>query len=139
MTGKSVDTKNLKKKVKKKPDKRHRKYKPSMGKELVKHMKEGYSFAAFAGRIGVARSALYKWVDRYPEFKAAKIEATEAALFFWERVGIEGLYMGGKDNPFNATVWIFNMKNRFGWRDKQEVDVNVDATVKISYKKDDES
>ena len=38
--------------------------------------------------------------------------------------------MGGKDNPFNSTIWIFNMKNRFNWRDKKETTVDVSDDVK---------
>ena len=33
----------------------------------------------------------------------------------------------------NATVWIFNMKNRFGWHDKQQVD-NISSDGSMSPK-----
>lgn len=37
---------------------------------------------------------------------------------WWERVGREGL----KEQVFQTGCWYANMKNRFGWRDKAEVD-----------------
>ena len=37
---------------------------------------------------------------------------------WWERQGRK--MTTGADG--NATVWIFNMKNRFSWHDKQQVD-----------------
>lgn len=32
---------------------------------------------------------------------------------------------------YNATSWIFNLKNNFNWKDKSEVDQNLNANVKI--------
>lgn len=96
------------------------KYKKEYTDLLIKHMSEGLSFESFAGLIGVARSTLYDWVDTIPEFAAAKEEAWARSLLHWERVGKEGMFMGGKDNPFNATVWVFSMKNKFSWSDRVE-------------------
>lgn len=56
-----------------------------------------------------------------PEFQAAVKKGEEACNIWWERLGRKLAMDGGG----NSAVWIFNMKNRFGWRDKQE-----DATDK---------
>jgi hypothetical protein len=48
------------------------------------------------------------------DFPAEKIEVSHRKrLKFWEELAIEG--------KINASVWTFNMKNRFGWRDRPEM------------------
>jgi len=99
------------------PTKYHRDY-----CEMLKtHMgKEGLSYEAFAGVIGVSVETLYAWERSYPKFSEAKREAFALNRVFWERIGAAG--MAGKIPGFNATVWIFNMKNRHGWRDRIETE-----------------
>lgn len=66
------------------------------------------------------------------EFKEEELSAIERNyLRFWEQIGIDGA-KGGKD--FNAPGWIFNMKNRAKWKDRQEVvgDSENPFEVKIS-------
>jgi hypothetical protein len=107
------------------------KYKPEYDQMLIDHMAKGYSFESFAGRIKVAGSTIYEWVEKHDAFREAKKKAFEENRFFWEGAGLEGLYMGGKDNPFNSTIWIFNMKNRFPkqWRDRQEIKQESKVTL----------
>ena len=56
-------------------------------------------------------------------YKKAELKNRE----FWERKGIE-LVNGATGN---AAVWIFNMKNRFNWRDKTEVDQKGDVKISV--------
>lgn len=108
-------------------------YKPEYCQQLLDHMTNGLSFEAFAGVIGVTRGTLYNWVEEHEDFAEAKAVALEKARLFWEKLGIdnalnvsESWHMGGsKSKSLNATIWIFNMKNRFGWRDKQHDEVDV--------------
>jgi hypothetical protein len=79
-------------------------------------MTDGYSFESFAGTIGVGRRVLFNWQNTHPEFKDAHDRASCAALLWWERVGRAGM----ASRTFNTAVWIFTMKNMFGWRDVQE-------------------
>ena len=109
------------------------KYKPDYCARLVKHMSEGYSFASFAGTLGVNRDTLYEWVKKYPDFKEAKAIGTEASKFFWEKIGINlatGLSKG------NVISWIFNMKNRFPdeWKDKVEDPQEAEIVREVSVK-----
>lgn len=96
-------------------------FKPEFCEQLVAHMSEGLSFETFGAVIDVAEKTLYNWTEKYPEFLQAKEKGFLANKYFWERAGINGM-KAGKD--FNAVVWIFNMKNRFRWRD--QVDVTSD-------------
>jgi len=86
---------------------------------LTEHMRGGKSFETFATAVGVARDTLYQWTKRHPEFAEAKTKATELALDFWEDLGIKG---ATGEKPVNPTIWIFNMKNRFGWRDRKQLE-----------------
>lgn len=113
------------------------KYKPEYCEMLIEHMASGLSYDTFPAVANCSLAVLYDWEKRHPEFLEAKKEAFNRNRLFWEKVGIEGMFMGGKDNPFNATVWIFNMKNRFSWRDKVEHDSSEEGIkVTLSYEKD---
>lgn len=95
------------------------KYRREFDAMLLQHLSEGLSFEAFAGVVKVNRDTLYQWIKRYSSFKEAKEEGTSQSLLYWEGMGISGTV--GKIPGFNTAMWIFNMKNRFRWRDRQEV------------------
>lgn len=61
---------------------------------------------------------LMKMVSDHPdEFSDDEVSGIERTYQrFWEKVGIEGAQ---GDDKFNAPGWIFNMKNRFKWSDRQ--------------------
>ncbi len=94
------------------------KYDPSYCDKLIEHMTGGLSFESFGGVVGVNRDTLYAWSKEHPDFKESKALATQAGRLFWERLGVDGVWNEPQRKTLNATVWIFNMKNRFGWRDK---------------------
>ena len=98
------------------------KYKPDYCIELIKHMQRGFSYDTFPAVIPdkVHLDTLYEWESKYPEFSEAKKIAFTRNRHFWEELGIKAS-LEQKQN-FNAAVWIFNMKNRFGWKDKTETE-----------------
>lgn len=96
-------------------------------------MKKGLSVESFAATIGVTKPTLYNWMKTHKEFKRAKEEGTELSRIFWEKMGIAG--MSGQIKGFNAALWIFNMRNRFGWRNfdlqykQQEAEISHDKIL----------
>lgn len=106
------------------------KFKPEYCQMLVNHMAEGYSFESFAALIDVSRETLYEWGRVHPEFSDSKKTAFDKNLLFWERAGITGMR---SPKEFCATTWIFNMKNRHKWRDKQEVEVSGESLIRLAY------
>jgi len=111
-----------------------KKYKEKFCADLLEHMGEGLSFACFAAKCGVTRATLYRWRDQYPEFKEAYEIGYCLSMLFWEKMGIAGTQ---GSIGFNTGSWCFNMKNRFGWKDKQETELT--STIKINIDKEDAS
>ena len=123
------------------------KYKEEFCEELIEHMAEGYSYEAFAGRIGTCKQTLYDWEKANPEFLDAKRTAFERSRFFWEKQGIDGVWAietfseeGKKEysKKLNSTAWIFNMKNRFNWTDKKDVTHGGDVKINLGYSLDED-
>lgn len=90
-----------------------------MCEQVIKFMGEGYSKQALAGKLGISRDTLYEWSKAHKEFSDTIKRGEAKSLFYWEQVGING--MMGKIKGFRPAVWIFIMKNRFGWRDNVAV------------------
>ena len=80
---------------------------------------EGKSKAQIRRDLGIHHSTWALWCDQHSEFSAAVKEAYELSMAWWEDIGMRGVHLGMK---FNATAYIFQVKNRFPreYRDRQE-------------------
>lgn len=104
------------------------KYKKEYCKKLIEHMSQGYSIGSFAGVVKVNKDTVYEWINVNKEFKEAKEYGESLSLLWWEKSGMDG--MRGAIPGFNATMWVFNMKNRFKWKDLHETKVDIEVDVK---------
>ena len=94
-------------------------YKIEYCQALMLHMGRGYSFQTFGAQIMVCINTLYDWCKAHPEFADAKLVGEQLSHYWWENQGKQGLNAGPA--TFHGQVWSITMKNRFGYRDKQEV------------------
>jgi hypothetical protein len=126
------------------------KYKKKYCSLLIEHMRNGLSFDAFAGVIEVNQDTLHEWKKRHKEFDKAYQNGKALSQLWWEQIGKAGAtgqltraeeeidpvtgraVMKRVPTTFNAATWIFNMKNRFNWRDKQEVENIGEAKTKVT-------
>lgn len=89
--------------------------------QLISEMSNGLSYTGCAGIFGVTFQTLYDWEKRYPEWKEAKEIGIAKSQVFWEKIGMQYIVSNPRGPCLNSSVWIFNMKNRFGWRDRTEI------------------
>ena len=107
----------------KKPTKsvgRPSKYDPAYCATVIELGREGASKAEMTHALGVSRPTMDGWAAQHPEFLYSVKEAIDLAQGWWEQKGREATFGGSPG--FNATAFIFQMKNRFpnDWRDRQE-------------------
>lgn len=79
-----------------------------------------------------------RWIEDEPEFSETIKVGRMLAETWWHKNGRSNL----QNKEFNYTGWYMQMKNRFGWRDKQDVNSTVDGKITIqtlSYKDYDDS
>lgn len=67
---------------------------------------------------GISDDLWYRFIEEEPEFSRTLKECRLLQESWWNA---KGRGMVGGDSG-NAAVWIFNMKNRFGWKDKTETE-----------------
>lgn len=95
-------------------------YDPSYCDMLIEHLKQGYSFESFAADVDVCKDTLYEWIKAHPEFSDAKKRGTAKSQKWWEKKSIDHLIISKDGDRLDTGNWIFNMRNRFGWRDRPE-------------------
>ena len=114
-------------------------YKPEYCQMLIEHMASGRSYESFPAVIDTCESTIRAWEERHPEFLEAKKIAWNKSLAWWENKMIENLEIfNSKDSTkvFNTTGWVFTMKNRFKWRDRQPEEVAQVTQVVVDNKKE---
>lgn len=93
-------------------------YQKKYCKKIIDCMSNGKTITQFAASIGVHRGTIYEWQNAYPEFYDAYKKAMVKSEAYWE----ERMQKGDCKNPTTA---IFFCKARFGWRDKQDIELRV--------------
>ena len=91
-------------------------------------MKQGAGLHELCAKLDISTETLHQWCDPegeyyIKEFSDAIKRGKALSLAWWES---QGRRLDAKD--FNHVLWYMNMKNRHGWRDKQEVEVKGEVT-----------
>lgn len=108
-------------------------YKPEMCDRVIELMRQGASMNEVAADIGIDRDTIKDWKNsespRYNEdFSAAIKKGVELSEAWWEKHGRTELH----SNTFNPTLWYMNMRNRFGWADKQEIKQDISGNITVN-------
>lgn len=85
------------------------------------HEPEPYTITGLALSLNMTREMLLNYQDK-EEFQDTIKRAKEKCQQYAEK----RLFSGG-----NVTGVIFNMKNNYGWKDKTEVDQNINLKAKL--------
>lgn len=108
------------------------KYQPEYCDRLIEHMSKGLSLDSFAGSIGVSVDCIHNWAKEYPDFAEAKKIGFAKMLLFFEEMGLGG--QTGEFEKWNASTYIFTMKNKCKWSDNPNPTDNEKKTFTLNYK-----
>jgi transposase len=111
------------------PAGRPSKYDPAFCDRVIELGKEGMGKCEMAAELDLCYNSFETYQADNPEFLKAVSHALRLSQAWWEKNGRLATF-GGFDG-FNATSYIFNMKNRFkeDWRDKVEQEHSGGVTV----------
>ena len=90
-------------------------------------MAKGLSFYSFGAVVNASAPTLNAWKKRHEDFGEAAFIGEEHCRMLWEKIGIAQAIGDKKRGKGSAATWIFNMKNRFKWADRNEVELGENA------------
>lgn len=101
-------------------------YKKEMLPKIIKLMQEGGSKTEVCAMLDISRETLRDWTDKdstrfKKELSDTIKRGVELSKAWWIKNGRTNL----TNKDFNYTGWYMNMKNRFKWADKRELDVTT--------------
>ena len=98
------------------------KYTDDMPSRAFELFKIGASKAEICLELDICFDTFQEYQANHPDFLEAVKKGMQISQGWWEMKGRKATV--GEVEGFNATSFIFNMKNRFkhDWKDKQEID-----------------
>jgi len=99
------------------PGGRPTKYRPEMCDVVVAMMKDGCSKHEICAYLDIDYQTFLNYQSNHKEFFDAIKRGDCLSQAWWERNGRENLV----NREFSYTGWYMNMRNRFGYSDKQEI------------------
>lgn len=87
---------------------------------MISLASEGASIVELSVFLGINRSTFYELSKREKEFSHTIKRCKDLSEDWWEKQGRLNL----QNKEFNYVGWYMNMKNRFGWRDRQDITSN---------------
>jgi len=107
---------------------------PKGWKEMVlEEMSQGASLEEIKASLNLVDDTYYRFMKQYPMFSGIIEEGKRLSKAWWLKTGRKQLF----NKDFSYTGWYMNMKNRFGWTDKQEQTHVIDVPTRITIKKED--
>lgn len=70
-----------------------------------------------------------RWIAEEPEFSETIKTGKILSEAWWSRSGRKNL----ENKEFSYTGWYMNMKNRFGWKDRQEVEQSGGTSITVKW------
>lgn len=106
------------------------KYDPDLIPGMLDGFAEGMSKLEVCVTIlGISVETMNQWEKSNSEFSEAVKQGVTLAEAWWQRQGRTNL----KEPIFRDVLWYMNMKNRFGWRDKQEVTGDPEKPLEVNH------
>lgn len=123
MRGKKLTNKEIKAKLQQCKNMRKQVF-----KELLRHVDQGYSLDCFPP---ISETYIKELMTAFPEeFCLDELkDAMRRGKVYWEDIGhrqAQGTCLG------NSRTWYYNMANRYGWREKLEVEAEHKGTVNVN-------
>lgn len=85
---------------------------------------EGASDPEIARALNITMKKFYELVEDVPQFAQFVELGRTLSMAWWYEKGRTGLFA----DKFNSTLFNFNMKNRFGWADKTDINSSTPDT-----------
>lgn len=99
-------------------------YRPEYCDLVQEVCRDGLSLTGFAGRVGVSRQTVSRWIEAHSEFREAAHAAQAACALWWEEHARMVGSVPDEGKGGRAGMVQFALKNMAGqdWRERQELD-----------------
>ena len=97
-------------------------------KRMINLSKDGASIIELAVMLDICRKTFYNLSERNKDFLHTVNKCKDLSEVWWLKSGRKNL----ENKDFSYTGWYMNMKNRFNWRDKQDVTSNDQEIKQIT-------